>query len=110
GTVTHNGFMLNDGTTLPVGTTSNQGQSNLVFRPQNLLLHSHDSNQKNSNLLDGVIIRNEFLGSIVRYIVRVGSNDLLVDIPHQAGGIIFNNSQVVKVEIDYSRAIVLGVE
>ncbi|NLO81030.1 MAG: ABC transporter ATP-binding protein [Xanthomonadaceae bacterium] len=81
------GFRLSNGVVVPLP----QGQSptpgaKLMFRPQNLQIRDPDAPaQPGCVRLQGNISYREFLGSSVRYTVRVGSQDVQVDAPHQGG-------------------------
>ena len=62
-----------DGIAVPAG-------KRLVFRPQHATLSSVDGAP-----LHGPVTHREFLGATVRYSVRVGSSEILVEAPFQSG-------------------------
>ena len=83
------------------------GSASIVFRPQNLTIHPKKEEQFNgATRLDGVVDHKEFLGSIIRYRVKIGQHFVLVDASHQRGeaalpegapvSIYLNQEQVIK--------------
>ena len=70
---------------MPLNETS-RGHGSIVFRPQNLSIKPADEAPvPNMAQLSGSVEHKEFLGSVVRYQVAVGSHHILVDAPHQRG-------------------------
>jgi len=70
---------------VPIGESS-AGASHIVFRPQNMTIHSSDVEALPGMLrLVGRVNHREFLGSVVRYRVAVGEHFLLVDASYQRG-------------------------
>ena len=71
--------------TITVPMTENaKGQSNIIFRPQNLTIGQRDMVPlPGTTQLKGNVEHKEFLGSVVRYRVAVGGHFILVDQPHQ---------------------------
>ncbi len=62
------------------------GATQIVFRPQNLTIHSSDVEPvPGIKRLFGKVEHREFLGSVVRYSIAVGEHFLLVDEPYQLG-------------------------
>jgi iron(III) transport system ATP-binding protein len=79
-------FRSADGAVLvPIGESS-AAASHIVFRPQNMTIHSADVESVPGMLrLVGRVDHREFLGSVVRYRVAVGKHFLLVDASYQRG-------------------------
>ncbi|MCD4721438.1 MAG: ABC transporter ATP-binding protein [Desulfobacula sp.] len=84
-----------------------QGSSNIVFRPQNLRIRPEEAEPVNgATKLIGKVDHMEFIGSLVRYRVRVGEYFILVDAAHQKGedtlsvgksiALYLNNDQVIQ--------------
>ena len=73
-----------------------EGQRSIVFRPQNASIHCGRVEADDAHIdLPGVIVHTEFLGSIVRYGVKVGNETLLLDLPHiQGEGLIAEGTEV----------------
>ena len=60
------------------------GTATLLVRPQNIEIRTAEAAEKPGRIaLRGVVKFREFLGSLVRYGVRVGENDILVDDIHK---------------------------
>ena len=77
-------FYSTDGTIAVPMTEKAKGQSNIIFRPQNLTIRRQDAAAiPETTRLDGTVEHKEFLGSVVRYRVAVGGHYILVDQPHQ---------------------------
>jgi len=80
-------FKSSDGNLIVPMSDGGEGQGNIIFRPQNLTIQLPDVLPvPNSTRFEGYVEHMEFLGSIVRYQVKVGNYSLLVDAPHQRGG------------------------
>ena len=75
-------FRVADGVTLPIPPEAEVAPgAKLVFRPQDARI---DPGAEGASL-NGTITHREFLGSAVRYGVRVGPAELTVDVPFHAG-------------------------
>jgi iron(III) transport system ATP-binding protein len=75
-------FRVADGVTLPIPPEAEVAPgAKLVFRPQDARI---DPGSEGASLR-GTITHREFLGSAVRYGVRVGPAELTVDVPFHAG-------------------------
>jgi iron(III) transport system ATP-binding protein len=108
GTVVDNGFQLGNGTLIPVTHPHSPPNAKVMFRPQNVHFADAIAARPGHTLLDGSVIHSEFLGSMVRYVIRIGGNEVLVDIAHQAGNPPLTQGLDVKLELDHSRAMILG--
>jgi iron(III) transport system ATP-binding protein len=79
-------FRIQDGIELPIpATASVLPNAKLVFRPQDVSL---DGSPTAGVRLPGVILHREFLGSSVRYGIRVGKTEIVVDAPFTAGNVL----------------------
>ena len=71
--------------TVPINGGS-AGTASIVFRPQNLTICRQGEKPRNdATRLDGIVDHKEFLGSIIRYRVKIGPHFVLVDKAHQRG-------------------------
>ena len=62
------------------------GQLSIVFRPQNVFIRAAGAETKDSHSkLSGIVRHMEFLGSIIRYAVEVGTDTVLIDHSHTQG-------------------------
>ncbi len=85
-------FKSEAGISLPVAPNIAAGEAYAVFRPQNVRLENatHDNAQGKLSQTDAIafpatITHSEFLGPLIRYGMRLGKEEILADIPHQAG-------------------------
>ncbi|HRK24263.1 MAG TPA: ABC transporter ATP-binding protein [Beijerinckiaceae bacterium] len=85
------------------------GRTRAMFRPQNARLATPgDSVSTGRARLTGTISHREFLGSTVRYGVRVGASECLVDAPHHGGEQGFRLGDPVAVDVDRNRILWLA--
>ena len=80
-------FELTDGTrvTLQNAATAAEG-ARLVFRPQYAAIGLRGFATGGVVALPGTIVHREFLGATVRYAVKLGAQEALVDAPFRSGG------------------------
>ena len=74
----------------------------LVFRPQHAILAPVDG-----AAMSGTVTNREFLGATVRYGVRVGGGEVLVDAPFQSGGELREVGEMVGISIPEQRRLYL---
>ncbi|MCU7924501.1 MAG: ABC transporter ATP-binding protein [Candidatus Thiodiazotropha sp. (ex Dulcina madagascariensis)] len=81
----------------------------MVFRPQNVSILSKGENLTGCDLiLSGRVSHKEFLGSIVRYSVEVGGNQVLVDDPHRMGQQVFGIDDEVVLTLQQEQMTLLN--
>jgi len=105
-------FQADDGTRISLaGRDLPAGAGTAMFRPQDLTIGKAGADDAAAGgvVLPGSIRHREFLGSLVRYSVRVGTREILVDDSHHAGGRIFDVGEDVDLHLDVDRVQVLGV-
>ncbi len=89
-------FVAAGGIALPVAPEEEQGDAWAIFRPQNVRLRQRrdaagseggeGDEAADEVCLPGHVVHGEFLGSFVRYAVRLTDDvEILADVPHQAG-------------------------
>jgi iron(III) transport system ATP-binding protein len=84
-------FQADDGTLIPLnGTGIDPGLGTAMFRPQDLTIRNPGEDAEGAAFLPGQVQHREFLGSLIRYAVRVGKYVILVDDSHQAGRPVFD--------------------
>jgi iron(III) transport system ATP-binding protein len=105
-----NAFAISGGGRLPVAASADvPAGAKVVFRPQNARVDALASPPPPGlTRLEGKVTHFEFLGSALRYGIRIGVNDVLVDVPHQAGVSPMAPGDAVAVDLDHSRAIFLA--
>jgi len=91
---------------LPATLPAN-GCGSLVFRPQNVALSASDDEHQESDLIGRIEYR-EFLGSVLRYGVQIGSDRVLVDEHHRHGVTAFEKGQAVKLSVDAESLVWIG--
>ena len=100
-------FEIAGGGIIPISGSAPAG-ARLVFRPQNATLSAMGAAADVGRVrLGGTVAHREFLGAAMRYAVRVGRSDILVDVAHQSGTPQVDVGQEVVVDIDHSRALLL---
>ncbi|MCZ8183763.1 MAG: ABC transporter ATP-binding protein [Beijerinckiaceae bacterium] len=98
-------FSLRDGSAMPAPAGSPEGPARVVFRPQNARLAGNGAAaEPGLTALPGQVIHSEFLGAALRYGVRIGEDEVLVDVPHQAGETRLPAGMAVRVLLDHGRA------
>ena len=84
------------------------GAGSVVFRPQNLVIrHREEASIKSATRLDGVVDHKEFLGSVIRYQVKIGEQFILVDASHQRGEVALAEGAPVSVYLNHDQVIQL---
>ncbi len=85
------------------------GTRTIAIRPQSIKLRPSGLADDSSTGpgLSGVIEEMEFLGSTLRYAVKLGADTLLVDHSHTPGERVFTVAEAVSVEIDPAQFVVL---
>ena len=99
-------FHASDGVAIPVDVDRLESGNVRIamFRPQNVTIALPPGQWENSDgVFSGRIAHREFLGSTVRYAVKVRSHSILVDVPHLAEGQPFGVGDEVIVGIDPDR-------
>lgn len=91
-------------------TTLGEGSASIMFRPQNAVLTERGavSGRPGFARLPGTVVDYEFLGASLRYAVRIGESQILVDVSHQAGVEPIGAGRDVMIELDTARALVLA--
>jgi len=85
-----------------------EGVASLVFRPQNARIeHEGDERRPGDMQLPGTVEEQEFLGSIVRYMVNIQGHQLLIDAIHRRGRPDFTPGTEVQVSIDTDSSVLV---
>jgi iron(III) transport system ATP-binding protein len=93
-------FATNGGMRVPIPPEATVPHgARMMFRPQDAAIVAGDRTDPNEIVADGKIVYREFLGSTVRYSVRVGAIDLWVDSSFRAGDRIYDIGQKAGVSI-----------
>ena len=96
-------FALDGGMRVHAPADAPEG-ARLVFRPQ----HASVAPAGSGGALSGEIVHREFLGSTVRYAVRVGGTDVTIDAPFVTGDDLFNEGERVDVTLPSERTLWLA--
>lgn len=101
-------LLKGDGFTLK---TLHQSKENgtAIIRPESIQIHHADRemNAESMNILEGEILISTYLGSIVRYEVKVANHQLTVDATYASGESILKPGTKVKLAIDPERVLVI---
>lgn len=102
-------FRSVQGLTVPLAPGAPAGDSvALLFRPQSLVIAAADVPVPDGRVrLDGTVAHREFLGSHIRYAVRVHGHDILVDTSHNPGDPGFEKDAAVALYLDSRQVRVL---
>ena len=100
-------FISEKGLSIPVKNAYHTAQA-IAIRPQNIRL-SRPGERKSEGqaVLSGIVRGMEFLGSTLRYAVRVGDETILVDHSHTPGDRAFAVAEPVAVEIGSGQFVLL---
>ncbi|MGF9763870.1 ABC transporter ATP-binding protein [Microvirga sp. 0TCS3.31] len=77
----------------------------LVFRPQHASLARGGAGDV---LLPGTIVHSEFLGSTIRYVVRIGAAEVSIDTPFHSGEMLHQAGSAVEVSLSLRSALWLA--
>ncbi|MEN8191088.1 MAG: TOBE domain-containing protein, partial [Thermodesulfobacteriota bacterium] len=87
-------FRAGDGLEIPVDAPADERHGNIVFRPQTVLINP-DNEIQSAVHLKGSIQSLEFLGSTVRYHIKVGEVTVLADVDHYRGKRVYDEKEGV---------------
>lgn len=94
-------FRCRNGASLDLNAAHRHGDSAIVFRPQNVEITAQGSPSANGqNRISGNVSHMEFLGSVIRYSVDIGSDQVMIDHPHKQGEAMFAVNTLVDLVID----------
>lgn len=87
-------------------TMIDKKQVEVVIRPENIQVLNGE-NDKRENTFEGEIQLATYLGSIVRYDVKVGKHKLLVDTTYESGDNIKNNGSAIRLSVSPERVLLI---
>lgn len=97
-------YVIGEGIALPVPSEANVNPgAKLVFRPQQCQISA-----SGEGTVPGTVVYREFLGSTVRYGVRIGTAEIAVDTPFHAGDSLHQIGEVVSVKLPLGSALWLS--
>ncbi len=96
-------FRAGSGLVVPVAGGEADGAAKLVLRPQSIEI----SGDAGADCPEAVVTAAEFLGSVVRYQVRAGDQDLLVDEPHTRGAARRGPGERVRIRLNHDQAVLI---
>ena len=103
---TSRAFDLTGGIRLPIPPSASvPANAKLVFRPQDA---SMGPTGAAGTPVPGTVAHREFLGSVVRYGVRIGDAEIIVDAPFRSGDELHQPGQPTQVRIDLESALWLS--
>jgi iron(III) transport system ATP-binding protein len=103
---TSRAFDLTGGIRLPIPPSGSvPANAKLVFRPQDASIGPTGAA---GTPVPGTVAHREFLGSVVRYGVRIGDAEIIVDAPFRSGDELHQPGQPILVRIDLESALWLS--
>jgi len=97
-------YVIGEGIALPVPSEANVNPgAKLVFRPQQCQI-----GPSGEGMVPGRVLYREFLGSTVRYGVRIGPAEIAVDTPFRAGDSLYEIGDAVGVKLPLGSALWLA--
>ena len=101
-------FITEGGVAVPLAGGPGPAGAKLVFRPQNAALASPDAAAPAGVArLPGTLVHREFLGSSVRYAVRLAGGEVQIDVPHRGGDGGFALGASVAVDLDPAKTLLV---
>ncbi len=103
-------FRCGNGVSLALNEDYAPGRGSIVFRPQNVNIVKRGSQDCNDHIrIAGSVNHLEFLGSVIRYGVDIGSDTILIDHPHKQGESTFALSSGVDLLVERDSIKVVAV-
>ena len=100
-------FHSAEGLVVPLAMAVETGAGSIMFRPQNVSIHPAGQAPAGHGVcLEGRVEHREFLGSLIRYAVRVGNHEIVVDDTHQRGVPAVEPGESVNLSLDTNSVIV----
>ena len=96
-------FITRGGKRLPLSGSHAAGPANVVLRPQNITV---GMGAADTPTLRGEVAHREFLGAQIRYLVRVGDAELIVDCSHQRGAAALSIGEAIDLTVSMDQAVV----
>lgn len=84
-----------------------KGSVEAVIRPESIEIVPQDQSVAEENVLEGEIVLSTYLGSVIRYDVRVGNSVWMVDKTYESGNHVLAPGEKVKLVIDAERVLLL---
>jgi iron(III) transport system ATP-binding protein len=96
-------FITREGKRLPLSGSHAAGPANVVLRPQNITV---GMGAADTPTLRGEVAHREFLGAQMRYLVRVGDAELIVDCGHQRGAAALSIGEAIDLTVSMDQAVI----
>ncbi|MFD1607425.1 ABC transporter ATP-binding protein [Oceanobacillus luteolus] len=87
-------------------STTDKKHVDVVVRPENIQVLNGATDQT-GNTFEGEILLATYLGSIVRYDVKVGEHNLLVDTTYESGDSIKTNGSTIRLSVSPERVLLI---
>ncbi|MBP2241788.1 ABC-type Fe3+/spermidine/putrescine transport system ATPase subunit [Cytobacillus eiseniae] len=89
--------------------TIEKKQAKAIIRPEHIqvLPYDTDVNKEEVNVLEGIVLMSTYLGPTVRYDMKVGDQEIIVDTTYSSGISIFEEGRKVKLSIDHGRVLLI---
>lgn len=96
-------FRAGSGLVVPLRPGEQDGPAKLVLRPQSIDF----TDGTGPDSIEAGVVAAEFLGSVIRYQVRVGDQDLLVDERHTRGVARRDPGEKVRIRLNHDQAVLI---
>lgn len=98
-----------DGFLLQSTNTIEKKQAKAVIRPEHIQVLPYDTavNNEEVTVLEGIVVMSTYLGPTVRYDMKVGNQEMIVDTTYSSGTSIFEEGRKVKLSIEHGRVLLI---
>lgn len=79
----------------------------VLIRPEGMKLHRISEELMHGNVMEGTVLLHTYLGSNIRYDVKVGNSELGIEHVYVPGDPILTSGEIVKVTVDPERVLLL---
>ncbi|GEL78552.1 ABC transporter ATP-binding protein [Tenuibacillus multivorans] len=101
-------FVNVDGNQLKSTYSNSTGEVDVVIRPEHLTIINDEKDAGSfDNVIEGEVLFSTYLGSIVRYDVKAGNENYLVDTTYNSGDSIYQPGTTLKLTVEPERVLIL---
>lgn len=93
--------------TLHSSAKTSKKEVKVLIRPEGMKLHRKSEDILHGNIMEGKVVLHTYLGSNIRYDVKVGNAELAIEHVYVPGDPILTSGELVKVTVDPERVLLL---
>ncbi|MDQ0340588.1 ABC-type Fe3+/spermidine/putrescine transport system ATPase subunit [Caldalkalibacillus uzonensis] len=86
---------------------TNKNDVNVMIRPESIELFANGASTDGENVIEGEVIISTYLGSQIRYDVKVGMYEFMVDKTYEPGVPVLESGEKVKLKINPERVLLI---